>query len=75
MSPQTHACANTLACTAAVPLNKLACLACWRLLPRPLQEAIYATWKTDRAAYSENVRQARIVWRAHHENKNRGNTP
>ena len=63
----SHGCANASACTAMVPPSKLACLACWRLLPKPLQEAIYATYNTDRAAWSENVLQARIIWREHHE--------
>lgn len=73
-APKTHGCGNALSCTRAIPLSKLACPDCWRLLPKPLQAAIYATWRTDRAAYSENVLQARVIWKDHHD-KNKGNAP
>ena len=33
-------------CTASVPFERLACVRHWRMVPAPVQRAVYAAWRS-----------------------------
>lgn len=57
MKPGTHKCPKA-GCMKDVPHSMLACKTHWFELPRPLRQAIKATYKTDPEAHSRNIEQA-----------------
>lgn len=57
MMPSTHKCPKT-GCDVQVPQNMLACRTHWFDLPRPLRQAIKATYRKDDEAHGRNVGEA-----------------
>ena len=51
-------------CRKPIDRRYLACWPHWRMLPKPLKDAIFATVNTDKRAYVKNVEQADAIWQA-----------